>query len=62
MLIYQPSLFFVSNLVVPVGGIVGIAMTPKIASWIVSASGTKSGGGRLVRTAAVMAITKGAMK
>lgn len=62
MLIYQPKMFFVSNLIVPVCGIVGMAMTPKIASWIVSASGTKSGGGRLVRTAAVMAVTKGAMK
>ena len=62
MLIYQPKLFFVSNLIVPVCGIVGMAMTPKIASWIVSASGTKSGGGRLVRTAAVMAVTKGAMR
>ncbi len=60
--IYQPSLFFVSNLVVPVCGIIGIAMVPKISSWIVQASGTNSGGGRLVRTAAVMAITKGAMK
>jgi conjugative transposon TraJ protein len=62
MLIYQPKLFFVSNLIVPVCGIVGMAMVPKIASWIVSASGTNSGGGRLVRTAAVMAVTKGAMK
>lgn len=62
MLIYQPRLFFVSNLIVPVCGIVGMAMVPKIASWIVSASGTNSGGGRLVRTAAVMAVTKGAMK
>lgn len=62
MLIYQPRLFYVSNLIVPVCGIVGMAMVPKIASWIVSASGTNSGGGRLVRTAAVMAVTKGAMK
>jgi conjugative transposon TraJ protein len=62
MLIYQPKMFFVSNLIVPVCGIVGMAMVPKIASWIVQASGTKSGGGRLVRTAAVMAVTKGAMK
>ncbi len=62
MLIYQPRMFFVSNLIVPVCGIVGMAMVPKIASWIISASGTRSGGGRLVRTAAVMAITKGAMK
>jgi hypothetical protein len=37
-------------------------MVPKIASWIVQASGTNTGGGRMVRTAAVMAITKGAMK
>lgn len=62
MLIYQPKMFFVSNLIVPVCGIIGMAMIPKIASWIVSASGTNSGGGRLVRTAAVMAVTKGAMK
>jgi conjugative transposon TraJ protein len=62
MLIYQPKMFFVSNLIVPVCGIVGMAMIPKIASWIVSASGTNSGGGRLVRTAAVMAVTKGTMK
>lgn len=62
MLIYHPSLFFVSNLVVPICGIVGMAMVPKIASWIVQASGTNSGGGRLVRTAAIMAVTKGAMK
>jgi conjugative transposon TraJ protein len=62
MLIYQPQMFFVSNLIVPVCGIIGMALVPKIASWIVSASGTNSGGGRLVRTAAVMAITKGAMK
>lgn len=62
MLIYQPKMFFVSNLIVPVCGIIGMAMVPKIASWIIQASGTNSGGGRLVRTAAVMAITKGAMK
>ena len=62
MLVYQPKMFFVSNLIVPVCGIVGLAMTPKIASWIISASETRSGGGRLVRTAAVMAVTKGAMK
>ena len=62
MLFYQPSLFFVSNLVVPVCGIIGMAMVPKIASWIMQASGTASGGGRLIRTAAVMAATKGAMK
>ncbi|QGY47776.1 hypothetical protein GM418_30170 [Maribellus comscasis] len=62
MLIYQPKMFFVSNLIVPVCGIIGMVMVPKIASWIVQASGTNSGGGRIVRTAAVMAITKGAMK
>lgn len=62
MLIYEPKLFFVSNLIVPVCGIIGMAMVPKISSWIIHASGTNSGGGRLVRTAAVMAITKGAMK
>lgn len=62
MAIYQPKMFFVSNLIVPVCGIIGMAMTPKIASWIVHATGTNSGGGRLVRTAAVMAATKGAMK
>lgn len=62
MLIYQPKMFFVSNLIVPVCGIIGMAMVPKIASWIVQASGTNSGGGRLVRTAAVMAVTKGTMK
>ncbi|MCK5633273.1 hypothetical protein KAH94_05955 [bacterium] len=62
MLIYHPRMFYVSNLIVPVCGIIGMAMVPKIASWIVQASGTNSGGGRLVRTAAVMAVTKGAMK
>lgn len=62
MIIYLPQQFYVSNLVVPICGIIGMAMVPKIASWIVQASGTNSGGGRLVRTAAVMAITKGAMK
>ena len=62
MLIYEPKLFFVSNLIVPVCGIIGMSMVPKISSWIIHASGTNSGGGRLVRTAAVMAITKGAMK
>ena len=60
--IYQPQLFYVSNLVVPVCGIIGMAMVPKIASWIVQASGTSTGGGRMVRTAAVMAATRGAMK
>jgi len=62
MLIYLPQQFYVSNLIVPICGIIGMAMVPKIASWIVQASGTNSGGGRLVRTVAVMAITKGAMK
>lgn len=62
MPIYLPQQFYVSNLIVPICGIIGMAMVPKIASWIVQASGTNSGGGRLVRTAAVMAITKGAMK
>ena len=62
MVIYQPKMFFVSNLIVPVCGIIGMAMVPKIATWIVQASGTNSGGGRLVRTAAVMAVTKGTMK
>lgn len=62
MLIYQPKMFYVSSLIVPVCGIVGMAMVPKIASWIIHASGTNSGGGRMVRTAAVMAITKGTMK
>jgi len=62
MPVYLPQQFYVSNLIVPICGIIGIAMVPKIASWIVQASGTNSGGGRLVRTAAVMAITKGAMK
>ena len=61
-LIYMPSLYYVSNLVVPICGIVGLMMVPKIASWIISASGTNTGGGRLIRTAAVMAVTKGAMK
>jgi len=62
LLIYMPSMYYVSNLVVPLCGIVGLVMVPKIASWIVSASGTNSGGGRLVKTAAMMMITKGAMK
>lgn len=61
-LIYQPSLYYVSNMVVPLCGIAGLVMVPKIASWIVSASGTGSGGGRMVKTAAMMVITKGAMK
>ena len=61
-LIYMPSMYYVSNLVVPLCGIVGLVMVPKIASWIISASGTNTGGGRLVKTAALMAITKGVMK
>lgn len=62
MPVYQPQLFYVSSLVVPVCGIIGMTMVPKIASWIVQASGTNSGGGRLARTAILMAATKGAMK
>ena len=62
VLIYHPKLFFVSNLIVPVCGIIGMVMVPKIATWIVQATGTNSGGGRMARTAAVMAITKGTMK
>ncbi len=62
MTIYRPQLFYVSSLVVPVCGIIGMAMVPKIASWIVQASGTNSGGGRLARAAILMAATKGAMK
>lgn len=61
-LIYQPSMYYVSNMVVPICGIAGLMMVPKIASWIISASGTGSGGGRMVKTAAMMMITKGAMK
>lgn len=61
-LIYMPSMYYVSNLVVPLCGIAGLVMVPKIASWIISASGTNSGAGRLVKTAALMAITKGALK
>lgn len=60
--VYQPQMFYVSNLVVPICGIIGVALVPQIASWIVQASGTGTGGGRMVRTAAVMAITKGTMK
>ena len=59
---YEPSLFFVSNLVVPICGICGLVMVPKIASWIVNASGTNTGGGRMLRTAAMMAVTKGIAK
>ncbi|PKQ62166.1 hypothetical protein BZG01_17765 [Labilibaculum manganireducens] len=62
MLIYQPQLFYVTNLVVPICGIVGMSLVPKISSWIVQASGTNSGGGRMFRTAATMAVTKGMMK
>jgi conjugative transposon TraJ protein len=60
--VYQPQLFYVSSLIVPVCGIIGMALVPKIASWIVQASGTNTGGSRMVRTAAVMAATKGAMR
>lgn len=62
MMVFQPQLFYVSNLIVPVCGIIGMALVPKIASWIVQASGTNSGSGRMLRTAAMMAATKGAMK
>ncbi|MDQ1769311.1 hypothetical protein GQR60_00580 [Labilibaculum sp. A4] len=62
MLIYQPQMLYVSSLIVPVCGIIGLSMVPRIASWIVQASGTGSGGGRMVRTAATMAITKGMLK
>ena len=34
-LIYQPSMYYVSNMVVPICGIAGLLMVPKIASWIV---------------------------
>jgi hypothetical protein len=56
---YQASLFFVSGLIVPVCGICGLVMVPKIATWIVNASGTNTGGSRMLRTAAMMAVTKG---
>ncbi len=59
---YQSSLFFVSGLIVPVCGICGLVMVPKIATWIVNASGTNTGGGRMLRTAAMMAVSKGALK
>jgi len=62
MLVYQPSMFFVSGLVVPVCGIIGMAMVPKIASWIIQATGTNSGGGRFIRAAAMMAVSRGMMK
>lgn len=62
MVYYTPSLFFVSGLVVPLCGIFGLMMVPKISSWIVHASGTNTGGGRAMRTAAMMAISKGAVK
>ncbi|MBI9058349.1 MAG: hypothetical protein JEZ01_11325 [Labilibaculum sp.] len=62
MLIYQPQMFYVSSMIVPVCGIIGMSMVPKIASWIVQASGTGSGGGRMLRTAATMAVTKGMLK
>jgi len=60
--IYQPSLFFVSNLVVPVCGIAGLLMVPRIASWIVHASDTGSGGGHLFKTVATSAVTHRIMK
>lgn len=62
MLIYRPQLFYVSALVVPICGIIGLSMVPKISSWIIHASGTGSGGGRMLRTAATMAVTKGLIK
>lgn len=62
LMFYQPSLFFVSSLVVPLCGMVGMAMVPKVASWIVQASGTSSGGGRMIRSAAFMAATRGVLK
>lgn len=62
MPVYQPQLFYVSSLIVPICGIIGMALVPKIASWIIQASGTNTGGGRMVRTAAVMAATRGAMR
>lgn len=57
--VYQPFLYFVSGLIVPICGICGLGMVPKIATWIVNASGTNSGGGRMLRTAAMMAVSKG---
>jgi len=62
MVMYQSSLFFVSGFVVPICGICGLVMVPKIATWIVNASGTNTGGGRMLRTAAMMAISKGTLK
>lgn len=61
-LIYQPQMFYVSGLIVPVCGIIGMSLVPKISSWIIQATGTNSGGGRMLRTAATMAITKGMLK
>lgn len=61
-LIYQPQMFYVSGLIVPVCGIIGMSLVPKISSWIIQVTGTNSGGGRLLRTAATMAITKGMLK
>ena len=60
-LIYTPSDYYVSNMVVPVCGIAGLLMVPRIASWIIQASGTGSGGGRLLKTVATVAVTKGVM-
>ncbi|MBK3518259.1 hypothetical protein [Carboxylicivirga marina] len=59
---YQSSLFFVSGLIVPLCGICGLMMVPKVATWIINASGTSTGGGRMLRTAAMMAVSKGALK
>jgi hypothetical protein len=59
---FQSSLFFVSNLIVPVCGICRLVMVPKIATWIVNASGTNTGGSRMLRTAAMMAISKGTLR
>lgn len=60
-MIYTPSDYYVSNMVVPVCGIAGLLMVPKISSWIIQASGTGSGGGRLLKTVATVAVTKGMM-
>nr|WP_321411532.1 hypothetical protein [uncultured Carboxylicivirga sp.] len=62
MVIYEASLFFVTGLIVPVCGICGLAMVPKISTWIINATGTATGGSRMLRTAAMMALTKGAVK
>ncbi len=59
---YEASFFFVTGLIVPVCGICGLAMVPKISGWIINTSGTSTGGGRMLRTAAMMAVSKGALK